>query len=52
MTIEECYTQCNGFTYFGVEYGGECKSLTPKAIDDAILIEMKVIAAIFLTPDP
>jgi WSC domain len=25
MTLEECSTQCSGFTYFGVEYGGECK---------------------------
>jgi hypothetical protein len=52
MTIEECYNQCNGFTYFGVEYGGECKSLAKKAIGDAVLTEMKVIAVMFLTPDP
>ena len=25
MTIEECFANCAGFTYFGVEYGGECK---------------------------
>jgi hypothetical protein len=25
MTIEECFADCTGFTYFGVEYGGECK---------------------------
>jgi len=24
MTLEECATDCAGFTYFGVEYGGEC----------------------------
>jgi hypothetical protein len=25
MTLEECYADCIGYTYFGVEYGGECK---------------------------
>jgi hypothetical protein len=24
MTIEECEADCVGYTYFGVEYGGEC----------------------------
>jgi hypothetical protein len=24
MTIEECEADCIGYTYFGVEYGGEC----------------------------
>jgi hypothetical protein len=24
MTLEECLAACTGFTYWGVEYGGEC----------------------------
>lgn len=24
MTIEECQADCTGYTYFGVQYGGEC----------------------------
>jgi hypothetical protein len=24
MTLEMCSTNCAGFTYWGVEYGGEC----------------------------
>jgi hypothetical protein len=24
MTLEECAGDCAGYTYFGVEYGGEC----------------------------
>ncbi|KUJ22208.1 uncharacterized protein LY89DRAFT_729673 [Mollisia scopiformis] len=24
MTTEQCMTDCTGYTYFGVEYGGEC----------------------------
>ena len=24
MTLEKCSTLCSGFTYWGVEYGGEC----------------------------
>lgn len=25
MTLEICASNCAGTTYFGVEYGGECK---------------------------
>lgn len=25
MTLEICAADCQGYTYFGVEYGGECK---------------------------
>jgi hypothetical protein len=24
MTLESCASSCTGFTYWGVEYGGEC----------------------------
>jgi hypothetical protein len=27
MTLEECAADCAGYTYFGVEYGGEVNSL-------------------------
>ena len=26
MTLEECAADCTNYDYFGVEYGGECKS--------------------------
>jgi hypothetical protein len=29
MTLEECANDCNGYTYFGVEYGGECMFILP-----------------------
>jgi hypothetical protein len=25
MTLEQCLTDCAGYTYWGVEYGGECE---------------------------
>jgi hypothetical protein len=25
MTLEICAADCQGYTYFGIEYGGECK---------------------------
>lgn len=28
MTLEKCATNCAAYTYFGVEYGGECKLLS------------------------
>ena len=27
MTVESCASDCEGYTYFGTEYGAECKSL-------------------------
>jgi len=27
MTIEQCSSDCSGYSYFGVEYGGECELL-------------------------
>jgi hypothetical protein len=27
MTLEECATDCAAYTYFGVEYGGECMKM-------------------------
>jgi hypothetical protein len=24
MTLEQCMADCTGFSYWGVEYGGEC----------------------------
>jgi hypothetical protein len=29
MTLEECASDCAGWNYFGVEYGGACKSPPP-----------------------
>lgn len=29
MTLEKCASNCAGFSYFGVEYGGECKYSSP-----------------------
>jgi hypothetical protein len=26
MTLEECLKNCNGYEWWGVEYGGECWS--------------------------
>jgi hypothetical protein len=26
MTLEECLSDCNGYQWWGVEYGGECWS--------------------------
>jgi hypothetical protein len=26
MTLEMCASSCSGFTFWGVEYGGECGS--------------------------
>ena len=31
MTLESCATYCDGFLYFGTEYGRECKWLRPLA---------------------
>jgi hypothetical protein len=33
MTLEKCATSCAAYTYFGVEYGGECELLAAVAFD-------------------
>jgi hypothetical protein len=43
MTIEECAANCAGSTYFGVEYGGECK-YSHVCVTQYLLISSQVIA--------
>ena len=33
QTLNKCATYCAGTSYFGVEYGGECKLLPTKKVD-------------------
>jgi hypothetical protein len=33
MTLEECAADCAGYTYFGVEYGGECELTVAVVVD-------------------
>ena len=33
MTLEECASDCASYKYFGVEYGGECKSRIISGVD-------------------
>jgi hypothetical protein len=34
MTLEQCLGDCTGFTYWGVEYGGECSLLLTPLLDN------------------
>ena len=34
MTLEKCASDCAGWAYFGVEYGGECKPPNPSFMPD------------------
>jgi hypothetical protein len=36
MTLEECASDCAGYAYFGVEYGGEC-ALSFRTLEISIL---------------
>jgi hypothetical protein len=48
MTLELCAANCVGFTYFGTEYGRECK-LTTSMYESKLTI--KVIAATASLPE-
>jgi hypothetical protein len=46
MTIEQCMNDCSGYSYFGVEYGGECKQLCP----NPMTLRSNAVQVIVATP--
>lgn len=50
MTLEMCAFSCTGFTYWGVEYGGECARSHLSRLDSKLTLLQATVAILLILP--